>query len=169
MDYGPPGSSVHGISQARILEWVAISFSRESFWPRDRPHVSCIGMWILCHWATREAQSILGCRFFPSFKYIMPLPSGLQNFCWKISSHRLMGGPLYAICCISLAAFNIFTLSLIFSGPFSLFSFWGPYNVNINVLHVVPEVSFCLCSIHWQSFPLFSLPAHWLILLYHLI
>ena len=36
MDYSPPHSSVHGISQARILEWVAISFSRESSWPRDR-------------------------------------------------------------------------------------------------------------------------------------
>ena len=35
MDYSSPGSSVHGISQARILEWVAISFSRGSSWPRD--------------------------------------------------------------------------------------------------------------------------------------
>ena len=35
MDYSPPGSSVHGISQARILEWGAISFSRGSSWPRD--------------------------------------------------------------------------------------------------------------------------------------
>ena len=36
-----PGSSVHGISQARILEWVAISFSRGSSRPRDRTHISC--------------------------------------------------------------------------------------------------------------------------------
>ena len=36
MDYSPPDSSVHGISQARILEWVAISFSSGSSWPRDR-------------------------------------------------------------------------------------------------------------------------------------
>ena len=35
MDCSPPGSSVHGISQARILEWVAISFSSGSSWPRD--------------------------------------------------------------------------------------------------------------------------------------
>ena len=35
MDYSPPGSSVHGIFQARILEWVAMSFSRESSQPRD--------------------------------------------------------------------------------------------------------------------------------------
>ena len=38
----PPGSSVHGISQARILEWGAISFSRESSRPRGATHVSCI-------------------------------------------------------------------------------------------------------------------------------
>ena len=52
MDCSPPGSSVHGILQARRLEWVAISFSRGSFWPRDRTPVSCIGRWVLYHWAT---------------------------------------------------------------------------------------------------------------------
>ena len=55
MDCSPPGFSVHGILQARILEWVAISFSRRSSWPRDQTHVSCIGRQILYHWATREA------------------------------------------------------------------------------------------------------------------
>ena len=42
MDYSPPGSSVHRISQARILDWVAISFSRGSSRPRDRTQVSHI-------------------------------------------------------------------------------------------------------------------------------
>ena len=42
MDCSPPGSSVHGIFQARVLEWVAISFSRGSSQPRDRTWVSCI-------------------------------------------------------------------------------------------------------------------------------
>ena len=41
MNYSPPGSSVHGILQARILEWVAIPFSRGSSQLRDRTHVSC--------------------------------------------------------------------------------------------------------------------------------
>ena len=49
MDCSPPGSSVHGIFQERILEWVAISFSRKSFRPRDRTRVSCIGRQILYH------------------------------------------------------------------------------------------------------------------------
>ena len=42
MDYSLPGSSVHGIFQARILEWIAISFSRGSSWPRDLTQVSCL-------------------------------------------------------------------------------------------------------------------------------
>ena len=42
MDYSPPGYSVHEILQARILEWVAISFSKESSKPRDQTWVSCI-------------------------------------------------------------------------------------------------------------------------------
>ena len=45
----------HGILQARILEWVAISFSRGSFQPRDRTHVSCIVGTFFTNWATREA------------------------------------------------------------------------------------------------------------------
>ena len=42
MDCSPPGSSIHGILQTRILEWVAISFSRESSQPRDQTQVSHI-------------------------------------------------------------------------------------------------------------------------------
>ena len=54
-DCSPPGSSVHGISQARILEWVAISFFRGSSWPRDRTRVPWIGSRVLYRRATREA------------------------------------------------------------------------------------------------------------------
>ena len=41
MDCSPPGSSVHGLLQARILEWVAVPFSRGSSQPQDRTQVSC--------------------------------------------------------------------------------------------------------------------------------
>ena len=47
LDCNPPDSSVHVISQARILEWVTISLSRGSSQPRDRTQVSRIGRWIL--------------------------------------------------------------------------------------------------------------------------
>ena len=54
-----PGSSVHGISQARTLGWVFISFSRESSQPRHRAwdsFISCTVRWILYHWATWESS-----------------------------------------------------------------------------------------------------------------
>ena len=57
-----PGSSVHGNSQARIAEWVAMSFCRGSSWPRDRTRVSCvscIGKWILYPCAPWEALRFL--------------------------------------------------------------------------------------------------------------
>ena len=57
VDYSPPGSSVHGIFQARILEWVAISFSRRSSQPRDWTWVSWIVGRCFTIWATREVLS----------------------------------------------------------------------------------------------------------------
>ena len=59
MDCSPPGSYVHGIFQARILEWVAISFSGGSSWPRDWTHVFCsswFGRQFFTHCATWEAH-----------------------------------------------------------------------------------------------------------------
>ena len=58
MYWSLPGSSVHGILQAEILVWVAISSSRGSSWPRDGYCISCIGRGIL-HWATKEARPCL--------------------------------------------------------------------------------------------------------------
>ena len=55
LDYSLPGSFVHGLFQAGILEWVAISSSSGSSWPRDQTCVSCIGRQILYPWATRGA------------------------------------------------------------------------------------------------------------------
>ena len=53
MDYSLPGSSVHGIFQAGILEWIAISSFRGSSHPRIEPAcIFCIGKWILYHWVT---------------------------------------------------------------------------------------------------------------------
>ena len=57
VDSSPPGSSVHGIFQARILESVAISFSKGFSQPRDWTRISWIGKWIY-HWATWEKPLI---------------------------------------------------------------------------------------------------------------
>ena len=60
MDRSPPGSSIHGIFQARILEWVAISFSGGSSQSRDQTHVSCTAGRLFTVWATREGHYV--CR-----------------------------------------------------------------------------------------------------------
>ena len=62
----PLGSSVHGIFEAKLLEWVAISCSRGSSWPRDQTHlsrISCLGRWILYHWASWEAPKNASVQF----------------------------------------------------------------------------------------------------------
>ena len=61
MDCSLPGSSVHGVLQARILEWVAIPFSRGSSWPRDRTWVSCTASRVFTNWATKEAHRYYQC------------------------------------------------------------------------------------------------------------
>ena len=66
MDCSLLGSSVHGIFQARILEWVAISFSRGSSPPRDWTQVSCIVGRRVTLWATREVLVIWSfCKYDP--------------------------------------------------------------------------------------------------------
>ena len=55
MEYSLPGSFVHGILHERILEWVAISFSRGTSWPRDRAWISCIAFRFFTIQDTREA------------------------------------------------------------------------------------------------------------------
>ena len=51
--------SVHGILQARLLEGIAIPFSRGSSWPRDQTLVSCIGRWVLYHFTTWELALLI--------------------------------------------------------------------------------------------------------------
>ena len=58
MDYSLPESSIHGIFQARVLEWVAISFSRRSSWPRDWTRVSRIAGTRFTIWAIREVCNL---------------------------------------------------------------------------------------------------------------
>ena len=61
-DYSPPGSSVYGILQARILEWAAMPFSRGCYWPKVWTWVSCFAGGFLTIWVTREAPNSLAVR-----------------------------------------------------------------------------------------------------------
>ena len=70
MDCSPPGSSMHGLFQARILEWVAIPFSRGSSWPKDQIQVSRIAV-----------------RLFEPPGKPLPLPIAGVNTTYRIRSH----------------------------------------------------------------------------------
>ena len=73
MGYSLPGFPVHGILQARTLEWVAISFSKGSSWPRDPALVSHIKGRLFTTWVTREALDSQ--MYIPSL--ILPTPLAL--------------------------------------------------------------------------------------------
>ena len=90
MDCNPQDSSVHGISQARILEWVAISFSRGSSWSRDWSNISCIGRGILYHWTTWEARSILHSNRIVVKDLIIPLKTHLPASFANRQSHMTL-------------------------------------------------------------------------------
>ena len=74
VDCSLPGSSIHGILQVRILEWVAISFSGGSSQPRDWTQVSCIAGRCFTLWATREAPD-----FWTKATQIKYLPFNIKH------------------------------------------------------------------------------------------
>ena len=90
LDCSPPGSSVHGIFQTRILEWVVISFSRGSSWPRDKTCVSCIADRFFTGWAIRKALTFLTvCNWVLSGKSMKETSRSYQfslGLDWKIVS-----------------------------------------------------------------------------------
>ena len=71
VDCSPPGSSVHGILQARILEWVAISYSRGSSRPGMEP--ASFGRWVLYHCTTWKANGDPCLTTNPELKWLVPL------------------------------------------------------------------------------------------------
>ena len=84
MDYSPPDSSIHGILQARVLEWVAISFSRGSSWPRNRTLVSRIAGRHFTVWATRASLSDVWftCIFLKSVELSFNSLDSVHSWVW---------------------------------------------------------------------------------------
>ena len=145
MDCSLPGSSVPGILQARILEGVAIPFSRRSFWPRDWTQVSCIAGRILYRLSHQESPKTLN---DPEMQVWLPrntcgcswpevaLQTSLRPWATKfgnrhliLKARKLLGGPLYqaAIALVETALYydtvkasshtNIFILANLPSSP----------------------------------------------------
>ena len=78
-DCNPPGSFVHGTLQARILEWIAIPFSRWSSLEKDETPVSCIGTRFFPVWATRETL-VVACGNLMPWLGIEPPALGMWSF-----------------------------------------------------------------------------------------
>ena len=97
MDCNLPGSSVHEILQARILEWVTIPFSRRSSQPRDQTWVSCIADRFFTIWATREAL------FLMTEKYSTPVRTRHGTTDWF---H--VGKGAHQGCILSPCLFNLY-------------------------------------------------------------
>ena len=89
MDCSPPGSSFHGILQAKILEWVAISFSRGSSQPRNQTQVSYFAGRFFTNWTKREAQDARLNKLPKNVKYKYFL---ISYFNWRLITLQYCGG-----------------------------------------------------------------------------
>ena len=101
MDRSIPGSSIHGIFQARVLEWVAVSFSRGYSRPRNRMQVSCIVGRCFTVWATREVMKMNGIKnqlynvICHSWWFTHLIPLTLQRFYENFLFPPFMGEESY--------------------------------------------------------------------------
>ena len=157
MDCSPPGPSVYGISQARILEWVAISFFRGSSPPRDRTLVSCMGRQVLYHWATTEAPVC-------TYTCIQPNLITLLFFFYKVLINTEIWGDVTKV---QMARRIYFVLYIISPGMFTILE------KSQAVLNTRP-VCICTCDIldgfmyKCKHLVLSCLPM-WLCLVFHLL
>ena len=102
MDRSLPGSSVCGILQARILEWVAIPFFRGSSQPRYQTLVSCIAGRLFTLWATREAASpLVRSKLMEKGTVLNWQPSSQLVWEHHFSNEELSGGPVVSTTLLS--------------------------------------------------------------------
>jgi len=129
MDCRLPGSSVHGILQARMLKWVAIFFSRRPSHPRDWTWVSCTAGQILYHLSHQESPIFLLFYQVLNFCYIFNLTSIWFSECSFFRESILFLFYFYFSKEINERFFKIFISSYIcfFQVSFFLFCFiWDP-------------------------------------------
>ena len=100
MDYSPPGSFIHEIIQARLLEWVAIPFSRGSSQSRDQTQVSCTAGRFFTVRATREAQKWWLQNVYCLWNLIPAMLKKFRELTWLVKDKYDVRG--WAICSLSL-------------------------------------------------------------------
>ena len=158
MDCSLPGSSAHGIFQARILEWVGISYPRGSSQPKDRTcgsWVSCIGRDSL-PWGTWEAQMCC-CWCIMTFSWFWNLS---YRIIWKHLIGNILNNPIHLFRSVSIKRLGISSKSPMETSIISLK--WSAWNQKM----IPPSFSFeCVASWDyifvyicsqsgWQSFKL---------------
>ena len=121
MDCSLPDSSVHGILQARILEWVAISFCRRSSQPRDQTHVPCICRWIFFFFFTAAP---LGKTLSQKWPYFL-----------KICLNQVRPTHCYLLIYIYIYIYTLSLLSSLFSSQFTCWGNWIICPLKFAILH----------------------------------
>ena len=105
MDHGPPGSPVHGILQASILEWMAISFSSDKVWSEwSEVAQLCLTLWphglqptrLLCPWDFPGKSTGVGCHFL-AWAFLFPHPRALA-----VPKGETVGRTIFFLLCSSL-------------------------------------------------------------------
>ena len=135
VDCSPPGSSIHGIFQARVLEWIAISFFRGSSWPRDWTQVSLIAGRCFTIWAIREGPWEI--QFILYFNVIVYMRGCLNCF-----SHVQLFVTLWNVAHYDPLSMGI--LQAIILAWIAMPSFQG--------LFLTQGLNPCLlCLLHWQA------------------
>ena len=100
MEHNPPGFSVDGILQARVLRWVAMPFSRGSSRSKDWTQVSCTKSGFFTMWATREAKRALRDVKYPKVEHYLLLGfRGKRRVAWITYDNRAQGPSLCAAAC----------------------------------------------------------------------
>ena len=143
MDCSPPGSSVHGIFQARILEWVAMPSSRGPSQPRDRTHVSCV-FCIAGRFFTTESPGKPLTDLSPVLKKVLHIQEMLSQYLLsqqdilpfigngstplRVSLSRLIAGSDPPLPCHPASSLQVWNNSIARMVPVPVFSmqpYWG--------------------------------------------
>ena len=121
MDCSPPGTSVHGVLQARILEWVAVPFSRWSSQSRDQTWLFCIGRRVLYHLSYRGSPPLKQ-RLKVKVSWEAQLVCALSRFLCPL---LLEWSPSIRVGTRSLSKDQLQICQLLFGGGVRIFYFLG--------------------------------------------